>query len=122
MISAPAGENLSALGGTRTLNLLIRRSGHIVQDRPSPVMGWVDIPELSTCVGSCSEAWLQSWLQSRRNGADPRSSANEGRTYPQLARIVRALCAIAGRCWWPVAAAVAVTVAVSRGPIRAVLS
>jgi hypothetical protein len=37
-----------ALGGTRTPNLLIRRSGHIVQDRPSPVVGWADIPELST--------------------------------------------------------------------------
>jgi len=30
-----------------------------------------------------------------------------GRTYPELARIVRALCAVAGRCWQPVAAAVA---------------
>ena len=38
------------------------------------VVGWADIPELSTCVG-CSAAWLQSWLQSRRNGADPRPSA-----------------------------------------------
>ena len=54
---------------------LIRRSGHVVQDRPSPVVGWADIPELSTCVGCCSAAWLQSWLQSRRNGADPRPSA-----------------------------------------------
>ena len=46
-----------------------------------------------------------------------------GRKYPQLAPIVRALCAVAGRCWSPVAAAVAVTVAVSsaqvvRGPRR----
>jgi hypothetical protein len=52
-------------------NLLIRRSGHVVQDRPSMVVGWADIPELSTCVGCCSAAWLQS----RRNGADPRPSA-----------------------------------------------
>jgi len=39
------------------------------------VLGWADIPELSTCVGCCSAPWLQSWLQSRRNGADPRPSA-----------------------------------------------
>jgi hypothetical protein len=39
-----------------------------------------------------------------------RLSAN-GRTYPKLARIVRALCAVAGRCRLPLAAAVALTVA-----------
>ena len=61
---------------------LIRRSGQVVQDRPSPVVGWAGIPELSTRVGCCSAAWLQSWLQSRRNGADPRPSANECRPYP----------------------------------------
>ena len=61
--------------GQRTPNLLIRRSGQIVQDRPSPVVGWADIPGLSTCVGCCPAAWLQSWLQSRRNGTDPRSAA-----------------------------------------------
>jgi len=33
---------------------------------------------------------------------------------PELAQIVRALCAVAGRCWLPMVAAVAVTVAVSR--------
>jgi len=36
-----------------------------------------------------------------------------GRTYPQLARIVRELCAVGGRCCQRLAAAVAVTVAVS---------
>ncbi len=56
-----------ALGGTRTPNLLIRRNGHIVQDCPSSVVGWVDIPELSMCVGRRPAAWLQSW----RNAADP---------------------------------------------------
>ena len=66
------GSNRSA---TRSPSLLIRRSGQVVQDRPSPVVGWADIPELSTCVGYCSAAWLQAWLQSRRNGADPRPSA-----------------------------------------------
>jgi hypothetical protein len=73
----PAGGafDLGALGGTRTPDLLIRRSGQVVQDRPSPVVGWADIPELSTCVGRRPAAWLQSWLQSRWNGADPRPSA-----------------------------------------------
>jgi hypothetical protein len=32
-----------------------------------------------------------------------------------LAWIVRALCTVVGRCWWPLVAAVAVTVAVSLG-------
>ena len=50
---------------------LIRRSGQLVQDRPSPVVGWADVPELSRCVGCCSAPWLQCRLQSRRNGADP---------------------------------------------------
>ncbi len=39
-----------------------------------------------------------------------------GRTYPQLARIVRLLCVIAGRRWQRLAAAAAVTVAVNRDP------
>jgi hypothetical protein len=38
-----------------------------------------------------------------------------GRTYPQLAQIVRELCAVAGRWCSPLVAAVAVSVAVSRG-------
>jgi hypothetical protein len=46
-------------------SLLIRRRGQIVQDRPSSVVGWADIPELSTCAGRCPAAWLQSWLQLR---------------------------------------------------------
>ena len=66
---------LGALGGTGIPSLLIRRSRQVVQDRPSPVVGWADIPELSTCVGRCPAAWQQCWKQSRRNGADPRPSA-----------------------------------------------
>jgi hypothetical protein len=38
-----------------------------------------------------------------------------GRTYSQLAQIVRELCAVAGRWCLPLVAAVAVTVAVSPG-------
>ena len=56
---------------SRRDDLLIRRSGQAVQDRPSPVVGWADIPELSMRVGRRPVAWLQS----RWNGANPRSSA-----------------------------------------------
>ena len=69
------GRDAPPLPPHRIVNLLIRRSGHVVQDRPPMLIGWADIPELSTCVGCCSAPWLQSWLQSRRNGADPRLSA-----------------------------------------------
>jgi hypothetical protein len=44
---------------------LIRRSGQVVQDRPSPVVGWADIPESSTCVRYRPAAWQQCWQQSR---------------------------------------------------------
>jgi hypothetical protein len=50
---------------------LIRRRGQVVQDRPSMVVGWADIPELSARVECCSAPWLQL----RRNDADPRPSA-----------------------------------------------
>jgi len=58
-------SDLGALGGTRTPNLLIRRSGQVVQDRPSPVAGWADMPGLSTYMGRRPVAWLQRWLQLR---------------------------------------------------------
>jgi hypothetical protein len=59
---------------------LTRRSGQVVQDRPSVVVGWADIPELSMRVGRCSAPWLQS----RRNGADPRPSAFQAGRSPQV--------------------------------------
>jgi len=46
--------------------------------------------------------------RSRRDGAVERPSAS-GRTYPQLAQIVRMLCAVAGRRCQRLAAAVAVS-------------
>ena len=52
-----------ALGGTRTPNLLIRRSGQVVQDRPSPVVRWADVPQLSACVSRCPPPWQQYWQQ-----------------------------------------------------------
>jgi hypothetical protein len=34
-------------------DLQIRRSGHIIQDRPSLAVRWADIPDLSLCVSRC---------------------------------------------------------------------
>jgi len=70
-VIAPTDLAIQPLVSWTDADPLIRRSGHVVQDRPSMVVGWADIPELSTCVGCCSAAWLQS----RRNGTDPRPSA-----------------------------------------------
>ena len=44
-----------------------------------------------------------------------RTTVFSGRTYPELAQILRELCAVAGRWCLPLVAAVAVTVAVSPG-------
>jgi hypothetical protein len=63
----PIGERaveLGALGGTRTPNLLIRRSGQVVQDRPSWTVRWADIPQLSALDGRCPAAWQQCRQQS----------------------------------------------------------
>ena len=45
---------------------LIRRSGHIVQGRPSRLVCWADIPPLSASVGRCLAAWQQCWQQTAR--------------------------------------------------------
>jgi hypothetical protein len=47
-------------------DLLIRRSGHIVQGRPSRLVCWADIPPLSASVGRCLAAWQQCWQQTAR--------------------------------------------------------
>ena len=52
-------------------DLLIRRLRQLVQDGPSPSVRWADIPQPSMCVGRRPAAWLQRWLQSWRNAADP---------------------------------------------------
>ena len=44
--------NGGALGGTRTPNLLIRRHGRTVQNRPGVALCWGDIPGLSSRVDS----------------------------------------------------------------------
>ena len=66
------------------------------------VVGWADIPELSTCVGCCSAAWLQSWLQSRRNGADPRPSVFQAGHIPRWDESCEcaALSSVAVACRW----------------------
>ena len=99
--------------GALNLNLLIRRSGHIVQDRPSPVAGWADIPELSMCVGRRRAAWLQAWLQSWRLGSGPRPSAFQAGHIPSSYGSCECYALSVGRCRLPLVAAVAVTVAVN---------
>jgi len=49
----------------------------------------------------------------RRDGAVERPSAFRAGHIPQLLRILRVLCAVAGRCRLPLVAAVAVTIAVN---------
>ena len=41
-------------------DLLIRRSGHFVQDRPLQSLRWADIPQLSVWAAPCPVAWQQS--------------------------------------------------------------
>ena len=69
-------HHMGALGGNRTPNLLIRRSGRVVQNRPLRSARWADIPQLSARGGCCPAAWQQYWQQSRHSGTDPRPSAN----------------------------------------------
>ena len=78
---------------------LIRRSRHIVQDRPSLSVCWADIPELSVRTGQALSSGLAAVLATVAALAVLVPTVRfSGRTYPQLARIVRALCAVAGRC------------------------
>jgi hypothetical protein len=92
--------------------LQIRRSGHIAQGCPMRSVRWAVIPQLSVPGGCCPPSWQQYWQQSRRGCTDPRPSAFLGGDIPKLLRIIRVTCAAAGRCCLPMAAAVAVTVAV----------
>jgi hypothetical protein len=57
--------------------------------------------------------YAPAWVAERPN-LRPTTLQLSGRTYPQSARIVRALRAVADRCRQPVFAAVTVTVAVIR--------
>jgi hypothetical protein len=69
----------SPLGSARSgpdPNLLIRRSGRVVQKRPLRSVRWADIPQLSAQGERCPAAWQQCWQQQRHSGTDPRPSAN----------------------------------------------
>ena len=72
------------------------------------VAGWADFPGCP-----CASDVVQRLGYSRGGTALILDRPLSGRTYPKLARIVRALCAVAGRCRLPLVAAVAVTVAVN---------
>ena len=61
----------------------------MIQGVPPPVVGWADIPELSTCLGRRPVAWLQSWPE----GADPRPFAFRPNISPVGGGSRRALCA-----------------------------
>src|SRR5262249_53660781 len=52
-------------------NLLIRRSGQVVQGRLSWSVRWADIPQLSNRYRGCPSAWQQYWQQPRGNGTEP---------------------------------------------------
>ena len=85
-------------------NLLIRRLRQVVQDRLLPSVRWADIPQLFTRDKRCPASWQQHWQQSRPNGTDPRPSANECRTYPELAAqraSVLRCCRVADASRWP---------------------
>src|SRR5580693_4023953 len=87
------------------------------------VVSWADIPELSTCVGFCSAAWLHSWLQSRRNGADPRPSAKAGHIPSRAGpceRSARSPIDADSRLVADVAVTVAVSSGAAAGPITVV--
>jgi hypothetical protein len=94
-------------------DLLLRSSGRVVQKRPVRSACWADIPQLSTRGEGRPAAWQQYWQQSGPNGVDPRPSVFQAGRIPRLAWIVRVSCAVAGRCRLPLAAGVAVIVAVS---------
>ena len=107
-------------GGSPALQLgalLIRRSGHIAQDRPSLAARWADIPGLSARDRRCPAAWQQYWQQSRRDGTDPRPSAFQAGHIPKSPDNVRASGAVVGRRCLPLVVAVAVTVAVSSAQV-----
>jgi hypothetical protein len=55
------------LCGRLDVDLLFRRSRHIVQGRPLPSVCWADIPELSVRIRRCPAAWQQYWQQSLRS-------------------------------------------------------
>jgi hypothetical protein len=82
----------------RCEDLQIRRSGHIVQDRPYRPVRWADIPEPSAQDRRCPAAWQQS----SRNGFDPRLSAFQAGHFPSWRGSCEryALSPVAAACRW----------------------
>jgi len=87
-------SHLQVVASSPGMDHLIRRLRQVVQNRLLLSVRWADISQLSTRDRRCPAAWQQYWQQWRPNGTDPRPSAS-GRTYRQLARMVRALCGVA---------------------------
>ena len=86
-------SELGALGGTRTPNLLIRRSGRTVQGCPVVAVCWPDFPGPSFCVGS----WLWSWLQSTgcpqpEHPMNPNRISSSGQSGPGRFRLDQRAC------------------------------
>lgn len=86
----------------------IRRSGQVVQDRPSSVMGWVDIPELP-----CASGAVQRLGYSHGASALILDRLLSGGADAQLSPITPQDLAVHGCARLAMAAHVAVTVAVS---------
>ena len=63
-----------ALGGTRTPNLQIRRTGRTVWDCPLLATCWVGLPVLSARIGR----WLPAWQQCQQQWSTGDCSAQEG--------------------------------------------
>ena len=90
--SEPAAD-LGALGGTRTPNLLIRSSRHIVQDRPLWSVRWADIPQLSIRGWCCPPPWQQYWQQSPPGPAE-RRALNQRTTAMRTMNVTRPISAL----------------------------
>ena len=73
---------------------LIRRSGQVVQDRPSPVVRWADIPHLSPRVSRCPVAWQQYWQQ-LQGTALTLDLPLSGVAHPESGRDLQVCCAAA---------------------------
>jgi hypothetical protein len=79
------GRLLYPLLYSSALNLLIGRSGQIVQDRLLPVMCWADVPELSARDRPCPTAWQQYWQQTAGawTAREPNRISSSGRGRPK---------------------------------------
>jgi hypothetical protein len=60
-------------------DLLIRRLGQVVQNRPGAAIVWADVSGLSHLVGSWPWSWQQVWQQSRRRQHGRRFPGGRGR-------------------------------------------